>query len=175
MSDPIEFDDVDRITVGTVGAPGQRVFLLQAEQGAARITLKLEKSQVAALAKYLGELLQTLDRPGHLPDDLDLSEPSDPAWVVGSLAVSYDESLDRFTLVAEEVVIVGEDDDDEDLLGESGNEARFRLSREQVAALAIRGTSLVEAGRPACPLCGYPLDPKGHQCPRTNGHRPPTL
>ncbi|MHB8593573.1 MAG: DUF3090 family protein, partial [Acidimicrobiales bacterium] len=43
----------------------------------------------------------------------------------------------------------------------------------QAAAFAIRATSLVEAGRPPCPLCGLPLDPSGHQCPRTNGHRPP--
>ena len=32
---------------------------------------------------------------------------------------------------------------------------------------------LVEAGRPPCPLCSLPLDPAGHDCPRTNGHRPP--
>jgi hypothetical protein len=34
---------------------------------------------------------------------------------------------------------------------------------------------LVEQGRPPCPLCGYPLDPEGHACPRTNGHRAPSL
>jgi hypothetical protein len=22
-------------------------------------------------------------------------------------------------------------------------------------------------------LCGYPLDPRGHACPRTNGHHAP--
>jgi hypothetical protein len=22
-------------------------------------------------------------------------------------------------------------------------------------------------------MCGLPLDPAGHECPRTNGHRPP--
>ena len=47
------------------------------------------------------------------------------------------------------------------------------MTREQAAALAIRGTELVEAGRPPCPLCGYPLDARGHVCPRTNGNRPP--
>jgi uncharacterized repeat protein (TIGR03847 family) len=56
---------------------------------------------------------------------------------------------------------------------ESGDEARFAISREQASALAIHGTQLVESGRPPCPLCGFPLDPRGHACPRTNGHQPP--
>ena len=47
--------------------------------------------------------------------------------------------------------------------------------REQMAALAIRATSLVSSGRPPCPFCGYPIDPRGHACPKTNGHRPPSL
>jgi uncharacterized repeat protein (TIGR03847 family) len=47
------------------------------------------------------------------------------------------------------------------------------LSAEWAGALAIAVTRLVEAGRPLCPLCGGPLDPQGHDCPRTNGHRPP--
>ena len=167
MSSSFDFDAVDRITVGTVGPPGERAFFLQARQGIELVTLKVEKSQVAALVTYLGELLQDLPRPGHLPDDLDLEEPVMAEWVIGTLGITYDDEMDRFLLVAEEVSV--EDDDDE--LGA----ARFIVTREQVAALAIRGTQLVEAGRPPCPLCGYPLDPKGHACPRTNGHRPPTL
>jgi uncharacterized repeat protein (TIGR03847 family) len=56
---------------------------------------------------------------------------------------------------------------------EEGGSARFFLTTAQAAAFAIRGTRLVEAGRPACPLCGYPLDPRGHVCPRKNGHHAP--
>ena len=34
--------------------------------------------------------------------------------------------------------------------------------------------AVVAAGRPPCPLCGFPLDPEGHICPRLNGyHRQP--
>ena len=47
------------------------------------------------------------------------------------------------------------------------------LTREQAAAFAIHATLLVEAGRPPCPLCSLPLAPAGHDCPRTNGPRPP--
>jgi uncharacterized repeat protein (TIGR03847 family) len=161
-----DLNDPDRLTVGTVGPPGHRIFLLQAKQGGERVTLKLEKAQVKALAEYLGELLEGLDRPGHLPEELDLEDPTDPEWVVGAIGITYVEELDRLLLVVEEAVAEGDD---------SGEEARFLITREQAGALAIRGTQLVEAGRPDCPLCHYPLDPAGHVCPKTNGHRPPTL
>ena len=165
MSESYELLDVDKFTVGAVGVPGQRLFLLQARAGAEVVTLKLEKLQVAALATHLGNMMRELPRPGELPGDLELDEPAEPEWIVGSLSASYDGALDRLLLVAEEAV--GDD--------QEGAQARFSLTREQVAALAIRGTRLVEAGRPPCPLCGYPLDQRGHDCPRTNGHRPPIL
>lgn len=156
---------VDRLTVGTIGPPGERTFLLQASQGNEVLTLKIEKAQVAALSEYLGRMLADLPRPGHLPEAADLALSGAPEWVVGTLGLSYDADADRVLLVIEEAV--GED--------EVGDTARLGATREQAAALAIRGTQLVEAGRPPCPLCGYPLDPSGHACPRTNGHRPPKL
>ena len=61
----------------------------------------------------------------------------------------------------------------EEIGDDPGDSVSILLSREQAAAFAIRATSLVEAGRPPCPLCGFPLDPRGHDCPRTNGHRAP--
>ena len=45
------------------------------------------------------------------------------------------------------------------------------LEEEEIAALSVRGAEAVAAGRPPCPLCGQPLDPEGHTCPRLNGHR----
>jgi uncharacterized repeat protein (TIGR03847 family) len=76
------------------------------------------------------------------------------------MGVSYDEDADRLIVIVEEA-------------GDEGIVARVAITREQAAAFAIRATTLVEAGRPPCPLCGLPLDPSGHDCPRTNGHRPP--
>jgi uncharacterized repeat protein (TIGR03847 family) len=164
MSESIELGDVDHFTVGTTGAVGRRVFLLQCRNDLTNLTLKMEKQQVAVLAEYLGRILRDLDRPGHLPEDLDLEPPTDPRWTVGTLGVSYDQLLDRITLVADE--LVPED--------ETGDTVSFSVTREQAAAFAVRAVSLVESGRPPCPLCGLPLDPTGHECPRTNGHRPPT-
>jgi uncharacterized repeat protein (TIGR03847 family) len=163
VSPALDLGDLDRFTVGTEGPIGRRVFLVQCRSGSTLLTLKAEKQQVSVLAEYLGRVLADLERPEHLPEDLDLEEPTEPHWVIGTLGVTYDESLDRVVLVAEE--LVAEDED--------GDVARFTITRAQAAAFAIRATSLVEAGRPPCPLCGLPLDPSGHRCPRTNGHRPP--
>jgi uncharacterized repeat protein (TIGR03847 family) len=178
-----ELVDPQRLTVGAEGEPGRRLFFLQARRGPLLVTLKMEKVQVAALAAWIAKTLEDLPDLAHLPDDDELEpEPfAEPAWAVGSLGGSYDIDLDRIVLVATELGDQAEDDDEEDdpddeeLLLEGGATARFLATREQMAALAIRATRLVEAGRPPCPLCGYPLDPTGHQCPRTNGYRPPRL
>ncbi|HWC39572.1 MAG TPA: DUF3090 family protein [Acidimicrobiales bacterium] len=176
MSDSHDLYDAERVTVGTIGPTGKRVFLLQGRQGSLVITVKLEKAQVAALSQYLAKVLEELPDPGALPEDLDLEEPLDAAWVVGTLGLSYDSAADRIVLLAEEAVPDEEEADETDEPDEtSASMARFTITREQAAALAIRGTELVEAGRPPCPLCGNPLDPSGHVCPRTNGHRPPVL
>ncbi|HEY3702145.1 MAG TPA: DUF3090 family protein [Acidimicrobiales bacterium] len=172
MSDSHDLYDAERVTVGTIGPTGQRVFLLQGRQGSLVITVKLEKQQVAALSQYLAKVLEELPDPGILPEDLELEEPIDAAWAVGTLGLSYDSTADRIVLLAEEAVA---EEDEEETEDEAASMARFTITREQAAALAIRGTELVEAGRPPCPLCGNPLDPSGHVCPRTNGHRPPVL
>lgn len=167
MGRSYELLDVDKLTVGTIGEPGQRVFLLQARQANQVVTFKVEKGQVAALAAHLGQLLEDLPEPDRLPEDLELETPAEPEWVVGSLGSSWDDDLDRLLLLVEEAVPEGAESE--------AAEARIGLTRAQMAALALRGADLVTAGRPPCPLCNYPLDPRGHQCPRTNGHRPPAL
>jgi uncharacterized repeat protein (TIGR03847 family) len=172
MSNSFDLPAVQRLTVGTVGPVGKRTFYLQARQEDQLLTLKLEKQQVGALAQLLSELLADLPAVGVLPTEkaLELEEPVLPEWPVGTLRIDYDRDTDQVVLVAEEV-----GDDEEDVDAASGGIARLGATREQIAALALRGADLVKAGRPPCPLCGYPLDPEGHSCPRTNGHRAPTL
>ncbi len=162
MSESFDITDVDHLTAGTVGEPGKRVFFLQAGSGGQVVSLRLEKAQVAALVAYLAGMLSDMPPPGELPSSgMDLIEPVVAEWVVGSLGVTYDEDADRIVILAEELVEEGED------------AARIRISatREQIAALSVRGAEAVAAGRPPCPLCGQPLDPEGHTCPRLNGHR----
>ena len=184
MTEDFELANPDRVTIGTVGPVGERVFLFQVREGPILKTLKVEKAQVSALARFLGRMLVELERPGELPsgDELALEPFGEPDFVVRSLGVSYDDDLDRIILVADEIDRTEAETEVESLFGlaedsepeaEAGESVRLAMTREQAAALAIRGTELVEAGRPPCPLCGYPLDPRGHVCPRMNGHRPP--
>ncbi|HLO36051.1 MAG TPA: DUF3090 family protein [Candidatus Deferrimicrobium sp.] len=58
-------------------------------------------------------------------------------------------------------------DEDED---EGPDTLRVRLSAEVARAFVNRALEVVAAGRLPCPLCGQPLDPQGHICPRRNGH-----
>ena len=154
----------DRFTAGAVGEPGSRVFFLQAVEGTQVVSLRLEKQQVGALGQYLQGVLNDLPvvPVTERPSDMDLVEPVVAEWVVGTLGVAYDTESDRIVLQADELV----DEDEED-----GGLARFHLSRAQVVAFCELAESLVAAGRPPCPICGQPMDPDGHVCPRSNGHK----
>jgi uncharacterized repeat protein (TIGR03847 family) len=176
MSTSFEFLDPDHFTAGTIGEPGHRVFYLQAREADNVVSLRLEKQQVAALGEYLAGILADLPDAEPLPVSSELIEPVVAEWVVGSLAVAYEEAADRILLVAEELVVVDEDEGDDELPAlprdptEPRDEAtaRFRLSRSQVLAFIRTAAELVTSGRPLCRLCGKPVDPDGHACPRLN-------
>jgi uncharacterized repeat protein (TIGR03847 family) len=80
-----------------------------------------------------------------------------------------DEEEDAEAGLAEAGLAEAEEDDDDEGEGE-GYLARLYFTAAQARAMATRGTAAVERGRPPCPLCGGPLDPSGHVCPRLNGH-----
>jgi uncharacterized repeat protein (TIGR03847 family) len=172
MSESFELPDLESFTAGTIGEPGKRVFYLQARSGAQVVTLRLEKAQVAALAEYLAELLSDLPTPSpsEIPDDMELLEPVVAEWIVGQIGVVFDETRDRMLIRADEIATV--DEEGEPLVDPpEGGVARFALTRGQVAAFVVRAATLVASGRPPCPLCGRPLDPEGHMCIKTNGHK----
>lgn len=153
------FSNPDKVMVGVRGEVGNRMFLLQAREGKRLVIVKCEKMQLGALAEWLSQVIKELGRPGHLPDDFTLEPEYEFDFTVGDIAVAIDEESQTIEVTFESM-------DDEDNLV-------LTLTKEWAGGLAIAITRLIEAGRPACPLCGGPLDPKGHDCPRTNGHRPP--
>jgi uncharacterized repeat protein (TIGR03847 family) len=180
VSTAFDFAEPDHVTAGAVGPPGQRVFYLQARQAGEVVSLRLEKQQVAALCDYLAGILADLAPvTEELPTELDLIEPVLAEWVVGALAVAYEEADDRIVLVAEELVPEADDEDDEDedqdqalFVADDDDDvpstARFRMSRAQVLAMVRHAASVVTAGRDVCQICGRPMDPEGHLCPRNN-------
>jgi uncharacterized repeat protein (TIGR03847 family) len=159
-----------RITVDALGAPGQRVFLLQASQDDAIITLKIEKQQAAVLAVSIDRMLEELaqqypreitrsEEP--LSSDMLLHEPIDVLFAVGQMGMGYDQSEDALVLVLQE--LTAEEDRDK------ARVARIWASRPQMKALSRRIQEIVARGRPICALCGEPIDPDGHFCPKSNG------
>jgi len=152
----------DRIAVGAIGDVGQRLFLLQAREGRRLVVVKVEKDQIAVLASWLARVVRSMRRPGELALDVELEPEYEVDLVAGQISVAIDESGAEEHI---EVTIEPAEDDGDSLI--------VVLSTEQAAAFAIRAVQLIEAGRPPCPLCGLPLDPRGHDCPRTNGHHAP--
>jgi uncharacterized repeat protein (TIGR03847 family) len=183
------FDPPDRFVAGTVGEPGERTFFLQAREGTRVVSIALEKVQVAVLAERLGAQLEELDRRGVTPaggdavtapapadpepDAAPLDEPLVEAFRAGSLTLGWDGGAERVLVEARAQDEDGEaidpdDDDDED---EDGPDLlRVRLTATAARSFVARAARIVAAGRPPCPLCGAPLDPRGHICPRRNGH-----
>jgi uncharacterized repeat protein (TIGR03847 family) len=164
------FGAADRVAVGAFGEPGQRLFVLQVQQGDQVLTVKVEKGQVAEMATHITRAMA--DRPpvelGPTTSLARLDEPAEPAWSVGAIRLGYDTAAEEVALVLEELVLEEGDADD-------ASSAHVTMSVNQALALAIEIADLVASGRPPCPHCGYPLDPSGHVCPKSNGHRPPKL
>ena len=167
MTEEFELANPDRVTIGTVGPVGERVFLLQVREGAHLQDAQGRKGPGVALARFLGRMLAELERPGELPsgDELALEPFGEPDFVVRSLGVSYDDDLDRIILVADEIDRTEAGDRGRSPFRSCGGirarggrgrgeSVRLAMTREQAAALAIRGTELVEAGRPLARFAG---------------------
>jgi len=188
----IEFDPVDSIAAGAVGVPGHRAFYIQATKGGQILSVLVEKEQVAVLADRAQVLLDQVavqfpgeeESPGDAAGDL-VGEPV-PLFRAVAIGIGFDPSRRLVVLelherpVRDEDEDEGDEDEDEDEVEEpeggfpedepEGYLARLYATPRQIRAMATGGRAAVEAGRPPCALCGNPLDPEGHTCPKLNGH-----
>jgi uncharacterized repeat protein (TIGR03847 family) len=128
---------------------------------------------------------------GNTSDNEPLDTPVDEEFRVGTLGLAFD--VDTTTVVIEAIeageadaeVELGVDDDDDEPDDDDDDDddldvddepdddldrLRVRLTPEATRAFIDRARRVVNAGRPPCPLCGQPLDPAGHLCPRHNGY-----
>ena len=171
MARTIDLNPVSAITADAVGQPGQRVFYLQARGGPTLVTIETEKEQVRALAlgvhQFLEELTQRFPERTELDDvlqsDLNLTPPLDPEFKAGQMGLGYDSDQDLVVIVAQALQT-------EDEPEENGVTARFWITRGQAKAMADHALDVVSQGRPICALCGRPINPEGHFCPKRNGH-----
>ena len=193
----LDLNPVDYMIPGAVGEPGKRVFYLQARKGRRLITVVCEKEHVAALALATERLLLALAgaeagadaaaEPDPTTMSMSLEYPLEPLFRVGQINLGYDEISKRVVIIALETLEEPADrraasdmrpgeDAAPEASGAEGDEStpsmvRFWVTPAQMRAFSIRGQELVAAGRPTCAMCGQPIDPEGHFCPRRNGHR----
>jgi uncharacterized repeat protein (TIGR03847 family) len=192
------FDSPDRFTTGTVGEPGSRTFFLQAKRLDSVVSVVLEKVQVAVLAERLDQLLDELEERGLTgstapasaqPDTEPLDEPLVEAFRATTLTLGWDGDAGRILVEARAETDEDETDEEEDVAETDADEAaadavlvdaldeeegpdllRVRLTADAARAFVERAVRVLSGGRPPCPLCGEPLDPTGHLCPRRNGN-----
>lgn len=176
----ITFDPVERFIVGTVGEPGERSFFIQAREGKRLTSVLLEKAQIVAIVERLDLLLRELKRidpnleiATSSRDDEPLEQPIVEEFRVGLISLSW--LSDRELVSIELQATSDQDENDEELLIDDPEQApdmlHVLLTAAQTESFTRRAMTVVGAGRPPCPFCGLPLDPRGHVCPRANGYR----
>lgn len=177
------FERPARFVAGTVGTPGDRTFFLQVADGARIVSVSLEKQQVAVLADRLEQLLdEVVARTGTaLPasesDTAALEQPIDEEFRVSAMGLAWDGDAGLVIIEAQapvEDTTVAEQTLLEDV-DEGPDALRVRIEPTRARAFVERARWVIAAGRPPCPLCGQPLDPSGHVCPRQNGYHRGTL
>lgn len=174
----IELDGVDALGAGAIGEPGQRAFYIQARLDDTRVTVLVEKEQVALLAEEAVAFLDRLaddypeegDAPAAFLADAGVSEPAVPLFRARMIGLGFEPERRVVLLELRERGNEDSDDVSEDSTDGvvEGFVARFFATRAQVRAMAARGAEAVEGGRASCPLCTFPMDPQGHICPRWN-------
>jgi uncharacterized repeat protein (TIGR03847 family) len=173
------FDGPERFVAGTVGQPGDRTFFLQARDGGRVVSVALEKMQVQLLAEKMGALLdEARRRGGAVPppaavdsDDVGpLDAPVEEEFRVGQLSLAWD--AEKGVVTVEAMASLAEDEAPVSALDDTATEGpavlRVVIAPSEARAFVRRAERVIAAGRPPCWLCGLPLDPGGHVCPRLN-------
>lgn len=167
-----EFAWPDRVVVGTVGLPGSRTFYLQVRSGTRIVSIALEKQQSALLAEKIDEILDQLitfegnpfsiptTTPMELVDNDPLEQPVAEEFRTGAMSLGWDPSTVQVVMEAYPVADEGESLDP----AQAAEMLLVRIPVGTARAFAKRTREVVGAGRPICPLCGYPVDPDGHTC-----------
>ncbi|WP_045731669.1 DUF3090 domain-containing protein [Pseudarthrobacter chlorophenolicus] len=172
-----EFAWPDRVVIGTIGVPGARTFYLQVRMGKQIVSIALEKQQSAELAEKIDDILDQLGTiegnpfsvPAGTPVELvdnDQLETVEEQFRTGAMSLGWDPATAQIVIEAYPIIEIdadaGEIPDVDD--AEVPEMLLVRMPVGTARAFAKRTREIVGAGRPACPLCGYPVDPEGHVC-----------
>lgn len=184
----------------SIGVPGKRTFRLLVDASKGGACLWVEKEQLYHMAVSIQRMLDAA--PGGAPaavsspaEGASADEYQALEFKIGRMGVDYDGEKDQFIFLVHDIDALtatleeagqaseeaGEDEEDEEDLEEERLEEvlssveptlSFRVTRQVLADMCGQAQEVCTGGRPICPLCNQPMDPKGHICPRTNGHHP---
>ncbi len=162
-----KFDEVEFLSAVAVGAPGKRTFFLIMGKKNNWLRIWVEKEHLQALALGIEQLLFNLEQE-HIPLPQE-SEENLPAEDIPSKLPSAELEIVQMTLgYKEERAII------ELVVQRSGSqednpaEVYCQATITQLKNLRRQAKTVCAAGRPLCPVCGGPIDPEGHMCPKLN-------
>jgi uncharacterized repeat protein (TIGR03847 family) len=124
-----------------------------------------ERVLVEARADPVEIEIETDDDP-----DEGLAIADDEAAVIEAAGAQATAELDASIAASIRAAFEAREDEDDDDDLEGPDVLRVRVSAAAARSFVERAARVVASGRPPCPICGQPLDPQGHICPRRNGH-----
>ena len=154
-----QFTEISRLEPESIGEPGKRTFRLIADSSTSSAILWLEKEQLFQLAIAAQQVCDEVPSSGSSadsPTELEAPELTSLEFQIYKLAMGHDQArsmfiIDAYDFEAPEPTV------------------RIWASRTQIENFLSEALRVVASGRPLCPLCSNPLNPDGHQCPRSNG------
>ncbi len=160
---------VDSVEAAAIGEPGQRTFKITASSARGEAVIWMEKEQLFQIGLAIKQMAAYVDPP----ETPVMFEPEFPAPATSAAAefkasemkLRHDREADVFTVEAADSDSEEEDDEEEPAIA-----VQFSFPRKTGEALADQVFEIVAAGSPRCALCGGPVDPDGHVCPKTNGY-----
>jgi len=161
----------DSVEAEAIGVPGKRTFKITATSDQGRAIVWMEKEQLFQVAVAIRRFLAAYPPEGGT--DLRVEEPRplrtlETEFKAGEMSLRHDSAAGVLTLVAEGIE---QPEDEPGDLDAPTPAVEFSFSAAAAAALAERALEVCAAGRKPCPFCGEPVDPEGHSCVRSNGHR----
>lgn len=167
MEENHELDEVTALSAFSIGEPGKRTFFLVLGQEEEWIRAWLEKEQLQVLGLAIDQFFFTIIKePPRFPsegegkpitNDVPSGLPS-VEYEIDQIALGYD----RGTAILDLLVHKPANPEEEQV------ELNCRVTLTQLKELGNQAKEICAAGRPRCTLCGGPIDPSGHICPRLN-------
>lgn len=166
MEERYDFDEVTLLSPFAVGVPGKRTFFLIIGRKEKWVRVWLEKYLLESLAVAIDQFLFTLSQE-HI--NIERGAEGTPLSGVPSGLPSVELETDRIALGFDrgramlDLLVHGVGPK-----AEERAEVHCWVTQSQLEKLGSQAQSVSAAGRPLCVLCGGPIDPMGHICPKNN-------